>query len=78
MVATILERPMIETIFTHLRLDPQPPPKGRAGEPRPTSLAKPHPSSDIHRHKPHSRKPGGVELRAESARRCRHQGQPKG
>jgi Putative transposase len=31
-IAAILERPMIEKILTHLGLDPQPPPKGRARE----------------------------------------------
>jgi hypothetical protein len=31
-IAAILERPVIEKILTHLGLDPQPPPKGRAGE----------------------------------------------
>jgi hypothetical protein len=30
--ATILERPVIEKILTHLGLDPQPPPRGRARE----------------------------------------------
>jgi hypothetical protein len=29
-IAAILERPVIEKILTHLGLDPQPPPKGRA------------------------------------------------
>jgi len=31
-IAAILERPAIEKILTHLVLDPQPPPKGLAGE----------------------------------------------
>ena len=31
-IAAILERPVIKKILTHLGLDPQPPPKGRAGE----------------------------------------------
>jgi len=31
-IAAILERPVIEKILTHLGLDPQPPPKGRARE----------------------------------------------
>ena len=31
-IAAILERPEIEKILTHLRLDPQPPPRGRARE----------------------------------------------
>ncbi len=31
-IAAILERPAIEKILTHLGLDPQPPPKGRARE----------------------------------------------
>ena len=31
-IAVILERPVIEKILTHLGLDPQPPPKGRARE----------------------------------------------
>ncbi|MFN9193998.1 MAG: transposase [Pseudomonadota bacterium] len=31
-IAAILERPVIEKIFTHLGLDPQPPPRGRARE----------------------------------------------
>jgi hypothetical protein len=31
-VAAIVERPVIEKILTHLGLDPQPPPKGRARE----------------------------------------------
>ena len=31
-IAAILERPVIERILTHLGLDPQPPPKGRARE----------------------------------------------
>jgi len=31
-IAAILERPVIEKILGHLRLDPQPPPKGRARE----------------------------------------------
>jgi Putative transposase len=34
-IAAILERPVIERILTHLGLDAQPPPKGRAGEPGP-------------------------------------------
>ena len=34
-IAAILERPVIEKILTHLGLDPRPPPRGRAGEPRP-------------------------------------------
>lgn len=29
-IAAILKRPVIETILTHLGLDPQPPPEGRA------------------------------------------------
>ena len=29
-IAAILEQPVIEKILTHLRLDPQPPPRGRA------------------------------------------------
>lgn len=32
MTAAILERLVIEKILTHLELDPQPPPKGRARE----------------------------------------------
>ena len=36
-IAAILGRPMIQKILDHLGLDPQPPPKGRAHEPR-TSL----------------------------------------
>ena len=32
-IAAILERPVIDKILTHLGLDPQPPPKGRANEP---------------------------------------------
>jgi len=31
-IATILERPVIEKILTHLGLDPQPPPRGRTRE----------------------------------------------
>jgi hypothetical protein len=31
-VAAIVERPVLEKILTHLGLDPQPPPKGRARE----------------------------------------------
>jgi hypothetical protein len=31
-IAAILERPVIEKILTHLGLDPQPPPRGRARE----------------------------------------------
>ncbi|MDH5540224.1 MAG: transposase [Rhizobacter sp.] len=31
-IAAILERPVIDKILTHLGLDPQPPPKGRASE----------------------------------------------
>ena len=31
-ISAILERPVIEKILTHLGLDPQPPPKGRARE----------------------------------------------
>ena len=31
-IAVILQRPVIEKILTHLGLDPQPPPKGRARE----------------------------------------------
>ena len=33
-IAAILERPVIEKIQTHLGLDPQPPPRGRAREAR--------------------------------------------
>ncbi len=29
-IAAVLERPVIEKILTHLGLDPQPPPRGRA------------------------------------------------
>jgi hypothetical protein len=32
-IAAIQERPVIEKILAHLRLDPHPPPKGRAREP---------------------------------------------
>ena len=32
-IAAILERPVIEKILSHLGLDPQPPPRGRAREP---------------------------------------------
>jgi hypothetical protein len=32
LTAAILERPVIEKILTHLGLDPQPPPRGRARE----------------------------------------------
>ena len=31
-IAAILKRPVIEKILTHLGLDPQPPPRGRARE----------------------------------------------
>ena len=31
-IAAILERPVIEKVLTHLGLDPQPPPRGRARE----------------------------------------------
>jgi hypothetical protein len=31
-IAAILERPVIQKILSHLALDPQPPPKGRARE----------------------------------------------
>ena len=31
-IAAIVERPVIEKILTHLGLDPQPPPRGRACE----------------------------------------------
>jgi hypothetical protein len=31
-IAAILERPVIEKILSHLGLDPQPPPRGRASE----------------------------------------------
>lgn len=31
-IAAILERPVIEKVFTHLGLEPQPPPRGRARE----------------------------------------------
>ena len=34
-IAATLERQVIEKIRTHLGLDPQPPPKGRAHEPAP-------------------------------------------
>ena len=34
-IAVILERPVIRKILAHLGLDPQPPPKARAREPRP-------------------------------------------
>jgi hypothetical protein len=34
-IAAILERLVIEKILSHLGLDPQPPPKGRAREPGP-------------------------------------------
>ncbi|WP_367180921.1 hypothetical protein [uncultured Piscinibacter sp.] len=32
-IAALLERPVIEKILSHLGLNPQPPPKGRAREP---------------------------------------------
>ena len=31
-IAALLERPVIEKILSHLGLDPQPPPRGRARE----------------------------------------------
>jgi hypothetical protein len=31
-IAAILEQPVIEKILTHLGMDPQPPPRGRARE----------------------------------------------
>lgn len=31
-IAAVLERPLIYKILTHLGLDPQPPPRGRARE----------------------------------------------
>ena len=31
-IAAILERPVIERVLTHLGLEPQPPPRGRARE----------------------------------------------
>ncbi len=31
-IAAILERPVIQKILSHLGLDPQPPPRGRARE----------------------------------------------
>jgi hypothetical protein len=31
-ITAILDRPVIEKILTHLGLDPQPPPRGRARE----------------------------------------------
>ena len=31
-IAAILQRPVVEKILSHLGLDPQPPPKGRARE----------------------------------------------
>jgi hypothetical protein len=34
-IATILERPVMQKILTHLGLDPQPPPKAGAREPGP-------------------------------------------
>jgi hypothetical protein len=38
-IAAILERPVIEKILTHLGLDPQPPPRGRAREAGPDFAA---------------------------------------
>ena len=37
-IAAILERPAIQKILDHLGLNPQPPPKGRAHEPREPGL----------------------------------------
>lgn len=38
-IAGFLERPVIEKILTHLGLDPQPPPRGRAREAGQTDAA---------------------------------------
>ena len=39
-IAAILERPVVEKILTHLGLDPQPPPRGRARQAGPDFAAR--------------------------------------
>jgi hypothetical protein len=48
-IAPIPERPAIEKVFTHLRLDPQSPPMGRAHEAM-HLLPESRPPSETHRH----------------------------
>ena len=75
-IAAILERPVVEKILSHLGLDPQPPPRGRAREARQnfaTSAA-----LAVTNTSPPAALPAaaGVALRRMSARRRLTQGQP--
>ncbi|MEO7853071.1 MAG: hypothetical protein ABIR94_12585 [Rubrivivax sp.] len=47
-----------------MKLEPQPSPKGGAGEPGSHSLAKPHQSRETRRYNAHRRTAGGVALHA--------------
>ena len=76
-IAAILERPVIEKILTHLGLDPEPPPRGRARQsgarPRPLSGTCPrrHPT---HQHRLRCQAAAGVALRRMSARGPKSEG----
>jgi hypothetical protein len=78
-IAAILEPPVIEKILTHLGLDQQPPPRGRArGRARLRRLSCAGRRGHISVRQNGLRRPAaaGVALRAMSARCDRTQGQP--
>ena len=74
-IGAIVEQWVIAKILTHLGLDPQFPPKGRARE-RSTLLPEPRPPSQTHRHRLQRQTAAGMALRAGSERGCRSQAQP--
>jgi len=75
-IAVILERPVTEKILTHLGLDPQPPPKGRAHGSASHTLSR----AGRQRDKPQAaelpRSPGAA-LRAVPLRHAQRPGQPR-
>jgi hypothetical protein len=76
-IAANLERPVIEKILTHLGLDPQPQPKGRARAAL-HFAAEPRLLSQTHRHRLQRQAAAGMALRAVLERDCLSQGQPLG
>ncbi|GMV02625.1 MAG: transposase [Burkholderiaceae bacterium] len=73
-IAAILERPVIEKILTHLGLDPQPPPRGRAREAGhdrsrlAPAIRRPSRAADTSRHRLRSLAPAAGDTCAA----CRH------
>jgi len=79
-ISTILERQVIEKILTHLALDPQPPPKGRAREAGHDFAACAAPAAPERQAPQHGLRclaAARVSLRRMSARRRKTQGQPR-